>query len=168
MDSASREQQYRRDAAMAFAFNHSLMSRERDTVRAANRGNARSQAEFGYFHFMSARRLDILQGAPAEDHVVTARWAEALRFVEMPAERGAASAQARFIAVRYTPPVGGAFHRTGPPPRNGGARQPKPEIRVRSGTSERATTTGEAWVEMLRRRWYGSESPPPKEMLRLS
>jgi TPR repeat protein len=94
LDSASREQQYRRDAAMAFAFNHSLMSRERDTVRAANRGNARSQAEFGYFHFMSARRLDILQGAPAEDHVVTARWAEALRFLERAAEQAIAAAQA--------------------------------------------------------------------------
>jgi hypothetical protein len=54
------QHQHRRDAAMAFAFRHSLLSRGYDTVRAANRGNARSQAEFGYFHFMSALRLDIL------------------------------------------------------------------------------------------------------------
>jgi TPR repeat protein len=62
-------------------------------VRAANRENARSQDEFGYFHLTSARRLDILQGAPAEDHVTEARWAEALRFLEMAAEQGFADAQ---------------------------------------------------------------------------
>jgi TPR repeat protein len=80
---------------MAFAFKHSLLSRGYDTVRAANRGNASSQADFGYFHFMSATRLDILHGAPADDHVVTARWTEALRFNEMAAEKGVAGAQTR-------------------------------------------------------------------------
>jgi hypothetical protein len=35
-------------------------------------------------------RLDILQGAPADDHVLAARWAEALRFSEMAAEQGVA------------------------------------------------------------------------------
>ena len=64
-------QQQRRDAAMAFR--HSLLSRGYNTVRAANRGNARSQDEFGRFHFTSAFRLDMLQGAPAEDDVVAAR-----------------------------------------------------------------------------------------------
>ena len=52
-------------------------------MRAANRGNARSQHEFGFFHFMSASRLEMLQGA-----MVTARWAEALRLTEMAAELG--------------------------------------------------------------------------------
>jgi hypothetical protein len=136
-------------------------------VRAANSGDLQSQDQVGYFHFMSAMRLDMVQGAPADAHVVTARWAEALRFVEMPAERGAASAQARFIAVRYTPPVGGAFHRTGPPPRSGGARQPKPEICVRSGSSGYATTTGEVWSETLHMRRLGSERPRSKDILRL-
>jgi hypothetical protein len=84
---------YASTAAMAFAFNHSLLSRGHDTVRAANRGNARSQTEFGYFHFMSALRLDLLQGAPANDDVVEARWAEALRFIKMAAEQGIAAAQ---------------------------------------------------------------------------
>ena len=93
MDSASREQQHRCDAAMAFS--HSLLSKGKATVKAANRGNARSQDEFGYFHFMSAFRLDMLQGAPAEDHVVEARWAEALRFTEMAAEQGVATSQER-------------------------------------------------------------------------
>jgi TPR repeat protein len=86
---------YASTAAMAYAFNHLLLSRGYDTVRAANRGNARSQAEFGYFHFMSALRLDILQGAPADDHVVAARWAEALTFVEMAAEKGVTDSQER-------------------------------------------------------------------------
>ena len=86
-------QQQRRDAAMAFR--HTLLSRGYDTVRAANRGNARSQNELGYFHFLSAFRLDILQGAPADDDVVAARWAETLRFVEMAAEQGVAGAQER-------------------------------------------------------------------------
>jgi TPR repeat protein len=83
---------------MAFAFKHSLLSRGYDTVRATNRGNARSQDEFGYFHFMSAARLDILQPVsitPAEDQVVTARWAETLRFVEGAAEQDVAGAQKR-------------------------------------------------------------------------
>jgi TPR repeat protein len=77
------------------AFRHSLLSRGYDTVRAANRGNARSQAEFGYFHFMSALRLDILQRAPADDHVVEARWAEALMFLEMAAEQGVSDSEER-------------------------------------------------------------------------
>ena len=34
-----------------------------------------------------------MQGAPAEDHVTEARWAEALRFLEMAAEQGFADAQ---------------------------------------------------------------------------
>jgi hypothetical protein len=87
---------------MPYAFNHSLLSRGYDTVRAANRGNARSQDEFGYFHFMSASRLDILQGAPAEDHVVAARWAEALRFSEMAAEQGVTDAQTRCGVIYAT------------------------------------------------------------------
>jgi hypothetical protein len=89
------QQQHRRDAAMTFVFNHSLLSRGYDTVRAANRGNANSQAELGSFHFVSAMRLDILQGAPADDHTVAARWAETLRFTEMAAEKGVAAAQER-------------------------------------------------------------------------
>jgi TPR repeat protein len=80
---------------MAYAFRHALLSRGYDTVRAANRGNARSQDEFGYFHCMSALRFDILQGAPAEDHTVAARWAETLRFTEMAAEQGTTAAQTR-------------------------------------------------------------------------
>jgi hypothetical protein len=59
-----------------------------DTVRAANKGNARSQAELGYFHFISAMRLDMLQGASADDRAVAARWTEALRFLEMAAAQG--------------------------------------------------------------------------------
>jgi TPR repeat protein len=77
---------------MAFRYPH-LMSRGRDTVRAANRGNARSQLELGQFHSASAKRLDILQGAPADDDVVAARWGEALRFLEGAAEQGVAQAQ---------------------------------------------------------------------------
>jgi hypothetical protein len=77
---------------------YSLLSRGRDTVRAANRRNARSQAELGGFHFVSAQRLDILQGAPADDHVVAARWSDALRFNERAAEQGVAGAQDRWIA----------------------------------------------------------------------
>jgi TPR repeat protein len=77
------------------AFNESLLSRGSDTVRAANSGDADSQAELGSFHFMSALRLDMLQGAPADDHVVAARWVEALRFTEMAAEQGVQGAQGR-------------------------------------------------------------------------
>jgi hypothetical protein len=95
LDSASREQQQRRDAAMTYTFNHSLLSRGYDTVRAANRGNARSQDELGFFHLTSATRLDILQGAPADDHTVAARWAETLRFTELAAEKGVAGPQER-------------------------------------------------------------------------
>jgi TPR repeat protein len=79
---------------MAYDFSYSLLSRGRDTVRAANRGNGRSQAELGKFHSASAKKLDILQGAPADDDMVTARWAEALRFTEGAAEQGDAIAQA--------------------------------------------------------------------------
>jgi TPR repeat protein len=86
-------EQHRRNAAMAFSY--SLLSRGRDTVRAANRGNASSQNELGYFHFFSAFRLDILQGTPADDDTVAARWAETLRFVEGAAAQGAAGAQER-------------------------------------------------------------------------
>jgi TPR repeat protein len=93
LDSAPREQQHRRAAAMTYSFNHSLLSRGYDTVRAANRGNARSQAELGKFHYASAKTLDILQGAPADDQVVEARWAEALTLLEMAAEQGAVSAR---------------------------------------------------------------------------
>jgi hypothetical protein len=40
--------------------------------------------------------------------------------------------------------------------------------RVRSGTSECATTTGEVvWIETLHMRWCGSERPRRKEILRL-
>jgi hypothetical protein len=70
------------------AFIESILSRGRDTVRAANRGDANSQVELGSFHSMSALRLGILQGAPADDHTVAARWAEALMFNEMAAEKG--------------------------------------------------------------------------------
>jgi hypothetical protein len=80
---------------MAFAFRYSLLSRGYDTVRAANRGKASSQSEFGYFHFLSALRLDILQGAPADDDVFEARWAKAMRFLEMAAEQGITDSQLR-------------------------------------------------------------------------
>jgi hypothetical protein len=69
-------QQQRRDAAMAFRYTH-FLSRGRDTVRAANRGNAHSQFELGKFHTVSAMRLDILQGTPTNDAVVAAGWAGA-------------------------------------------------------------------------------------------
>ena len=72
---------------MNFGYTH-LLSRGRDTVRAANRGNARSQAELDRFHLVSAKRLDILQGAPADDEMVAARWEEALRLLEMAAKQG--------------------------------------------------------------------------------
>jgi TPR repeat protein len=67
-------------------------------VRAANRGNASSQAELGIFHFASAKstkRLDILHRTPADDDTVASRWGEALRFLEGAAEQGVASAQSR-------------------------------------------------------------------------
>jgi hypothetical protein len=67
--------QLSRDAAMAHAFRHSLLSRGYDTVRAANRGNASSQYELGRFHYASAIRLDMFQGAPADDDMVDARLA---------------------------------------------------------------------------------------------
>jgi hypothetical protein len=44
------------------AFSYSLLSRGRDAVRAANNGDRESQAEVGGFHFMSAMRLDVVQG----------------------------------------------------------------------------------------------------------
>jgi hypothetical protein len=62
-------------------------------VRTANRGNARSQAELGDFYSMSATRLDILEGTSADDAMVAARWAEALRFLKRAAEQGNARAQ---------------------------------------------------------------------------
>ena len=42
---------------------------------------------------MFALRLDMLQGAPADDGMVAARWAEALSFLERAAEQGVAAAQ---------------------------------------------------------------------------
>ena len=86
---------HRRDATLIMAFNVSLLSRGRDTLRAANRGNAVSQAEVGSLHQLSAGRLDLLQGAPADEEVVAARWAEALRYLESAAEQGVADAQDR-------------------------------------------------------------------------
>jgi TPR repeat protein len=83
---------------MASAFRHSLLSRGYDTARAANRGNASSQAELGAFHFISATRLEILLGA--EDDVVVARWAEALMFSDVAAEKGVAGAQ-RLCGIIY-------------------------------------------------------------------
>jgi hypothetical protein len=80
-------------AAPATAFRYSLLSRGRDTVRAANGGDARSLDELGGFHGASAARLDLLQGAPADAHMVTARWADALSFLERAAEQGDADAQ---------------------------------------------------------------------------
>jgi TPR repeat protein len=64
-------------------------------VKAANRGNARSQFELGKLYFASALRLDLLQGAPADDAMVAARWAEGPRLIEMAAEQGVAGAQER-------------------------------------------------------------------------
>ena len=80
------------DAAMTF-IKYSLLSRGRDTVRAANRGNARSQAELGHIHVMSATKMEILEGASADDDTVVARWAETMRYLERPAEQGDAQAQ---------------------------------------------------------------------------
>ena len=51
------EQQLSRDATMTF-IKYSLLSRGKATVKAADRGNARSQAELGKFHAASALRLD--------------------------------------------------------------------------------------------------------------
>jgi TPR repeat protein len=81
-------------AAPATAFSYSLLSRGRDTVRAANGGDPRSQFEFGLFHSASAKRLDILQGTSADDAVVAARWAETFSFLEKAAEQGIKEAQA--------------------------------------------------------------------------
>jgi hypothetical protein len=78
-------------AAPAMAFSYSLLPR--DTVRAANGGDALSQAALGFLHYVSAKRLDLL-GAPADDATVAARWAEALRFSQMAAEQGVAESQA--------------------------------------------------------------------------
>jgi TPR repeat protein len=72
-----------------------LLTRGWDIVRAANRGDANSQELLGVLHFMSASRLDILQGAPADDDVVAARWTDALRYIEMAAEQGRTDAQKR-------------------------------------------------------------------------
>jgi hypothetical protein len=66
------------------------------TVQAANSGDARSQREMAMFHGASAMRFEILQGAtPADDAVVAARWADALRFSESAAERGDTDAQVK-------------------------------------------------------------------------
>jgi TPR repeat protein len=43
---------------------------------------------------MFATRLDILQGAPADDGMVEARWEEAVWFLERAAKQGVATAQA--------------------------------------------------------------------------
>jgi TPR repeat protein len=70
-------------------------------VRAANRGNARSQNELGVFHYASATRLDILQGTQVDDHTVAARWAEALKFSERAAEQGVAVAPPKSSSTRH-------------------------------------------------------------------
>ena len=87
------ERNHRRDANVIMAFNVSLLSSGRDTLRAANRGNALSQAEVGSYHQVSAFRLDLLQGAAADEEVVSARWKEALRYLESAAEKGVAGSQ---------------------------------------------------------------------------
>jgi TPR repeat protein len=87
------KQHRRRDAAMAFSY--SLLSRGQDTVLAANRGDERSQAEVGAFHLFSASRLDLLEGASADDRMVTAGWAKALSFLERAAEQGGVDAQSK-------------------------------------------------------------------------
>jgi TPR repeat protein len=79
----------------AMAFSYALLSRGRDTVLAANSGHARSQREVGAFHFISASRLDILEGASADDAMITARWSEALSFLERAAEQGGVDAQSK-------------------------------------------------------------------------
>jgi hypothetical protein len=91
LDSASREQQPRRDTGMAF--NYSLLAGGMDTVRAANNGDADSQETLGFWHGASAKRLEILEGAPGDDHVVEAMYSEALRFSEMAAEQGMSESQ---------------------------------------------------------------------------
>jgi TPR repeat protein len=102
---------------MTFRY-YSLLSRGWDTVHAANNGDARSQYELGIFHHASAMRLDILQGASADDAMVAARWEETMWFMERAAEQGDTAAQVVyfFIAVISTLPVTGAFRRAGPPP----------------------------------------------------
>jgi TPR repeat protein len=65
------------------------------TVHAANSGDAGSQAELGGLHMTFAARLDILQGAPADDAMVEARWAEAPSFMERAAGQGVTGAQER-------------------------------------------------------------------------
>ena len=62
-------------------------------MRDANRGDARSQNEVGFFHTVSALRLDLLQGAAADEEVVAARWAEALRYLNGAAEKGKVDSQ---------------------------------------------------------------------------
>jgi TPR repeat protein len=63
------------------------------TVHAANNGDTNSQAQLEILYFMFAMRLDILQGAPADDHMVEARLAEALHFLERAAGQADADAQ---------------------------------------------------------------------------
>jgi hypothetical protein len=48
----------------------------------------KSQGVLGGYHFASAKRLDILQGSPADDGMVAARWAEALYFLIKAAAQG--------------------------------------------------------------------------------
>jgi hypothetical protein len=84
------ERQHHRDAAMDSRY-YSLLPG--GTVHAANSGDAHSQTQLGALHFMFAARLDILQGAPADDGMVAARWAEALSFLERAAEQGDMGAQ---------------------------------------------------------------------------
>jgi hypothetical protein len=62
-------------------------------VHAANNGDTNSQAQLEILYFMFAMRLDILQGAPADDHMVEARLAEALHFLERAAGQADADAQ---------------------------------------------------------------------------
>jgi hypothetical protein len=63
LDSASREQQHRREAAMAFR--HSLLSRGSDTVRAGNNGRV-AKPSWTFFQYRSAMRLDIFAGCLSE------------------------------------------------------------------------------------------------------
>jgi hypothetical protein len=79
--------------------NYSLLSRGRDTVRAANRGHARSQAEL---YTAIAMRLEALQGASADDATVVAMWAEALRHFVRAVEQGFTVAQAQCGVIYST------------------------------------------------------------------
>jgi hypothetical protein len=69
--------------------------------------------ELSMFHAVSATRLDILQGALADDALVAARWAEALSFVERAASQGSAHAQSMFLHSALLSPH--PHHRRGAP-----------------------------------------------------